>query len=134
MADLTITATSVLPGTNATKDSGIAGEAIVAGKAIYLDATTNHWFLSDNNATGKRVVNGIALNGASAGQPIDYQKGGDITIGATLVAGQDYWLSGTPGGICPRADIVTGMDPILIGIAKTTAVLTLSVVDVGVTI
>lgn len=134
MADYTVVSTSVLPGANAVKDSGIAGEAIVAGKAIYLDATTNRWFLSDNNATGKRAVNGIALNAASAGQPVDYQKSGDITIGATLVAGADVWLSGTPGGLCPRADIVTGMDPVLVGIAKTTAILTLSVVDVGVTI
>lgn len=134
MTDLAITATSVLPGSNAVKDSGIAGEAIAAGKAIFLNTTTNRWMLSDNNGTGTRIVNGIALNAAAVGQPVDYQKGGDITIGATLVAGTDYWLSGTPGGIAPRVDLVTGMDPILIGIAKTTAILTLAVTDVGVTL
>lgn len=134
MADLTITTTAVLPGTNAILDSGIAGETIAAGKVVFLNTTTNRIMLSDNNGTGTRTVTGIALNAASTGQPVDYQKGGDITIGATLVAGTDYWLSGTPGGLAPRADIVTGMDPVLVGIAKTTTVLTIAIVDVGVTI
>lgn len=66
MADITVTPANVLPGTNAGIDSGIAGEAIAAGKTIYLNATTNRWMLSDNNGTGTRQVHGIALNAASA--------------------------------------------------------------------
>lgn len=95
MADLTITAASVVAGSNATRDTGIAGETITAGKAVFLNAATNRWMLSDNNGTGTREVKGIALNGASANQPLAVLKDGDITIGATLVAGTDYWLSAT---------------------------------------
>jgi len=134
MADITVTPANVLPGSNAGIDSGIAGETIAAGKTVYLNTTTNRWMLSDNNGTGTRQVNGIALNAASVGQPISIQKSGDITIGATIVAGQDYWLSGTPGGICPRADLTTGMDPVLVGIAKSTTVLAISTIDPGVTL
>jgi hypothetical protein len=134
MTDLTITPANVLPTSTSGIDYGFAGETIAAGKTVYLNATTNRWMLSDNNGTGTRQVHGIALNGASAGQPVTVQKSGDITIGATVVVGQDYWLSGTPGGICPRADLTTGMDPVLIGIAKTTSVIAIGIQDAGVTI
>jgi hypothetical protein len=76
----------------------------------------------------------VALHAAAANQPLAIQKAGDITIGAALTAGVDYWLSATPGGIAPRADVTTGMDPILIGVAKSATVLTLAILDVGVTL
>ena len=134
MVDLTITAASVVAGSNSARDSGTAGEAITAGQAVYLDTATNRWMLSDNNGTGTRSVKGIALNGAAAGQPIAVLKGGDITIGATLVAGTDYWLSATPGGICPRADLAAGMDTVQIGVAKSTTVLAVAIQDPNVTL
>ncbi|MDW9483202.1 hypothetical protein GOB57_31800 [Sinorhizobium meliloti] len=134
MADLSINSALVVGGTNSTRDTGTAGEAITAGQSIYLDATTNKWMISDNNGTGTRTVHGISLNRASLNQPVSIHKSGDITIGATLVAGTDYWLSGTAGGICPRADLVAGMDAIQIGIAKSTTVLSVDIQDPGVTL
>ena len=134
MADLTITPASVVAGTNAVRDIGTAGETIIAGKAIYFDAATNKWKLSDNNATGTRQVHAVALNGASLNQPVSVAKGGDVTIGATLVPGTAYYLSATAGGICPVADLATGMDAILIGLAKSTTVLAIDVQDSGVTL
>jgi len=134
MADISVTPSTVIAGSNATRDIGIAGETIVAGKAVFLNASTNRWMLSDNNGTGTRQVSGIALNGASANQPVSVIKYGDLTIGATLVAGTDYWLSATAGGICPRADLATGMDAIQIGVAKSTSVLAVAIQDPGVTL
>jgi hypothetical protein len=134
MTDIVITPANVLAGTNSTRDIGTAGEAIVAGKAVYFDSAVNKWKLSDNNGTGTRQVHGVALNGASLNQPVSIAKGGDVTIGATLVAGLDYWLSATAGGICPRADLATGMDTILIGVAKSTTVLAIGIQDSGVTL
>jgi len=134
MADLTITAASVVAGTNSTRDHGTAGETITAGKAVFLDATTNKWMLSDNNGTGTRTVNGIALNGASLNQPLAIHKSGDITIGATITAGTAYYLSATAGGICPVADLASGMDAVLIGIAKSATVLAVDIQDPGVTL
>lgn len=128
MADITITAANVLAASNAERDQGIAGETITAGKPIYLNSTTNRWMLADSNAASAeaRQAKAIALNGASAGQPVAFQKSGDITIGATLVAGTAYFLSDTPGGICPLADVGSGEYVVLIGIAKSTSVLQLS--------
>lgn len=134
MTDLAITNTAVLPGSNAVIDYGFAGETIIAGKTVFLNTTTNRWMLSDNNGSGTRSVKGAALNGASVGQPVTVQKGGDITLGAVLTAGVAYYASSTPGGICPVADLVSGMDPILIGVAKTTSILTIGIQDPGVTL
>jgi hypothetical protein len=43
-------------------------------------------------------------------------------------------LSGTAGGICPRADVTSGDDPIRIGYAKTTSVLVIDIANMGVTL
>ncbi|NTF69382.1 hypothetical protein [Rhizobium rhizogenes] len=134
MADITITPANVVAGTNATRDIGTAGEAIIAGKAVYFDTAVNKWKLSDNNGTGTRQVHGIALNGASLNQPVSVAKGGDVTIGATLTPGVAYYLSATAGGICPVADLATGMDTILIGLAKSATVLGIDIQDSGVTL
>jgi hypothetical protein len=129
MADLTITAGNVVAGSNAQRAAGTAGEAIAAGKAVYLSSTTGKWMLADSNsATAEaRRATGIALNGASNNQPIDVQTSGDITIGATIVAGTAYYLSDTPGGICPLADVGAGEYVCLLGIGSSTTVLALNI-------
>jgi erythromycin esterase-like protein len=134
MTDIVITAANVLAASNAERDQGIAGETITAGKAIYLAATTNRWMLADSNsATAEaRQAKAIALNGASVGQPVAFQKSGDITIGGTLTAGQAVYLSDTPGGLCPLADVGSGEYVCLIGLAKSTSVLAMGIQYPGV--
>ena len=128
MADLTITAANVVASANAVRESGTAGATITAGQLVYLDTTDMKYKLADNNgAAALRVPNGIALNGAANNQPLVIQKAGDITIGATMTAGVAYYLSDTPGGICPVADLASGEYPCIIGIAKSTSLL-----DVGI--
>lgn len=129
MVDISITAANVVAGSDSTRTSGIAGEAITAGQAVYLSSTTNKWMLadSDSSTAEARRAAGIALNGAALNQPVAVLKAGEITIGGTLVAGTAYYLSGTPGGICPAADIGTGEYVCLIGLAKTTSVLAVGI-------
>ncbi|HEV7323532.1 MAG TPA: hypothetical protein VGN91_00550 [Bosea sp. (in: a-proteobacteria)] len=129
MADLTITAANVVAGANASVANGVAGEAVTAGKPVYLSATTKKWMLADSNsATAEaRKATGVALNGAALNQPVAIQTGGDITIGATLTPGAAYYLSDTPGGICPLADVGAGEYVCLLGLAKSTSVLTLDI-------
>ncbi|MGB3486673.1 MAG: hypothetical protein WBA37_11885 [Xanthobacteraceae bacterium] len=136
MTDLTITATNVVAGTNAVRDSGNAGEAIAAGQAVYRSSTTNKWMLADSDAATAEAkkATGIALNGAALNQPLAVLKSGDITIGATLTAGTAYYLSNTPGGICPVADVGAGEDVCLLGLAKSTTVLTVAIQAPGVTL
>lgn len=136
MVDLTITAANVVAGSNAVKKSGIGGEVVAAGKAVYLSSTTKKWMLADSNsATAEaKKAGGIALNGCALDQPLVVQTAGDITLGATLVAGSPYYLSETPGGIEPAADLTTGENVCLIGLAKSTAVLSIDIQAPGVTL
>ncbi|MCB1394385.1 hypothetical protein [Nitrobacter sp.] len=136
MTDIAITAASVVAGSNAVRDSGSAGETITAGQAVYRSSTTNKWMLADSDsatAEAKRAT-GIALNGAALNQPLTVLKSGDITIGATLTAGTAYYLSNTPGGICPVADVGSGEDVCLLGLAKSTTVLAVAIQSPGVTL
>lgn len=126
MTDISITAASVIgDGTNV--KSGQAGEALAAGKAVYKSSSTNKWMLADSNsATAEaRVATGIALNGAALNQPVDVATGGLITIGATVTGGTAYFLSDTPGGICPFADVGSGEYSQIIGIATSATVMRL---------
>jgi hypothetical protein len=89
---------------------------------------------SNSGTAAAKTAGGIALNGASLNQPLAVQKSGDITIGATLTAGARYYLSETAGGIQPEADLASGEYVCLIGLAKSTTVLAISIQAPGVTL
>lgn len=126
MAELSITPASCLPGAGAVIESGNAGGTITAGMAVYKAADGTIVATDADSATvAARQAIGIALNGASAGQPVNYMKmGGEITIGATMTAGLTYYLSGaTAGSLCVLADVGASEYLCVAGIAKSTTVL-----------
>ncbi len=129
MADLTITAANVAPGTNASIDrSYLAGATITAGQTVYLDTTTTTWKLADANLSqAAAVLGGVALHGASSGQPLAVQTRGQITIGATVAVGTIYQLSATAGGIAPSADAVSGWYTSTLGVAITTGIIDINI-------
>jgi len=136
MADISITAANVKLVSGPTRRIS-AGAAVTAGQVLYQAGATKKAGLADNdNATAEvRAVYGLALNGAAADQPIEAAiNGAVVNLGAVLTAGVDYYLSGTPGAICPRADVTTGDDPVRIGIALTPSNLQLDFADPGVTL
>ena len=134
MADLSITAASVLAGSGATTEPGSLGATITSGQVIYKDTADSLFKLADNNSAtaAARSPYGIALNGGATGQPCKVLREGDITIGSTLTAGVTYYLSDTPGGICPVADLASGEYPTIIGIAISTTVLRVKIQSSGV--
>jgi hypothetical protein len=136
MADLSITAANVIAGSGAKKKLGAAGATIVAGKVVYLDASDSEYKLADcDSATAAiRSPAGIALNGASDGQPLVIIEEGPVAIGATMTAGTTYYLSPTAGGICPVADVLAGDYPVIIGVATSTTVLNVNIQEAGVAI
>lgn len=136
MVDITITPANVIAGSNASRINGVAGVAITAGQLVYKDSTTQKFLLSDtNSATAEaRQPIGVALHAAAINQPLAVLTKGDITIGATLVAGTDYYASDTPGGICPRADVGATEQVTLVGLAKSTSVLAVAFQYSGVTL
>jgi hypothetical protein len=129
MTDIVITASAVVAGNGAQTKTGIAGAAIAAGDIVYLDtATTGKWQLADSDAAsaearGQTANIGVALNGAAANQPVVVLVGGPVTVGAVLTAGTAYYLSDTPGKLCPVADISGGDYFTLMGLAASTSVL-----------
>ncbi|MER9188651.1 hypothetical protein [Mesorhizobium australicum] len=129
MTDIAITAANVVAGANAVIENGYASAAITAGQVVYRDASAKYNLADTDSATALvRKPRGIALNGAAVGQPVAVQKSGDITIGATVTKGVAYYLSGTPGGICPVADVAAGDYPAVIGIATSASVLSINIV------
>ena len=136
MTDISITAANVKLVSGSTR-TGIAGATITAAQALYQEASSKKMKLSDNdNATAEvRALAGLALLGSLLDQPIVYAENGAVVdVGAILTAGVEYYVSGTAGGICPRADVTTGDDPIRVGIALTTSRLQLDFADPGVTL
>lgn len=129
MADLAITAANCKQASG-TKTTGVSGETVTAGQAVFPDTTStpaNKMMKADANAAtaAARRPTGIALHASLADQPLSYQTGGDITIGATVVPATVYILSATPGGIAPVSDLVTGMELSIIGYAKDASTITL---------
>lgn len=128
MADLTITAASVVAGSGSITTTGTLGETVTAGQAVCKNSS-GLWVKADSNSATAllRQATGIALNGGAVSQPVRVLTGGPITIGATLTAGVAYYLSDTAGGICPVADIGSGEYVCLIGIAASTSVLNVDI-------
>ena len=129
MTDITITPANVVSGSNASIASGTAGEAITAGDVVYLASATKKFMLEDADsvtAEARKAI-GIALNGASLNQPVDVLTGGDITLGAVLTPGQAAYLSDEPGKMCPLADLATGDYVCMLGLAKSSSILTVDV-------
>jgi hypothetical protein len=129
MTDISITAANVVAGATAKKAFGLAGATITAGQWVYLDSVnTGKWQLADSNgAAALRRPDGVALNSASVNQPISVATAGPVTIGGTLTAGVAYYMSDTPGGMCPVADVGTGEYACILGIATSA-----TVIDIGI--
>lgn len=131
MANLSITAASVKKGNNAQTARGIAGVTITAGQVVYLNPATGKVELADANTVGQAQVKGVALHGALADQPVEYQYGGEMYIGASVTVGLIYCLSATAGAIAPSADLTSGDYTTILGVASTTSILKLALFASG---
>lgn len=123
MADLTVTAASVL-FTSGTKESSYnAGESVTAGQCVYLSASST-WLKAQCDGTAVEAGSsdlGIALHAAGAGQPLAVAKtGSTINIGATTSKNTVYFVSATAGGVMPVADLATGNRIARLGYATAT--------------
>lgn len=136
MADLSITAASVVKGSGATVNNlKLAGETITAGMSVYLKSTDDRWYKAQSDGTAEEAGSGglaVALNGASAGQPLFVQTAGTITIGATVAVGTVYVVSAAYGGICPVADLVSTRYLSILGYASAAGTLTINTNATGV--
>ncbi len=123
MADISITAANVISRGKSLPRK--AGATIAQGEVVYADVAAGNCKLADNDSATAAVRSplGIALNAAANGQPLQVHTKGPIVIGATLIPGLGYYLSGTPGKICPIGDLSTGDYPVFLGFATSATVL-----------
>jgi len=136
MADLAITAASVVKGAGATTAQGTAGATIAAGMVLYAD-TANSSVLKPADANLSALaatVAGIALHAALVNQPIVYITAGPLTVNAVLTAGKEYVASATDsvGAIAPIADLAAGWYTSLLGYASSTTVLNVNILNSGI--
>lgn len=134
MAAISVTASSVAPGTNCATATGTAGATITAGQPLWMDESASNVLKladCDLSAAAATVV-GISLHGASSGQPITYATSGFVTFNAVLTAGKAYVAGATAGEINPIADLTTNWRTSLLGIAHSTTSLKLVIYNSGV--
>lgn len=126
-----ITPANVAPGAGATFIDGIAGGALPDGAAVYLDTATNTYKLCDADVLATSLCAGITTHDAATGQPIRVQNGGDMTLG-TMTLAVAYYVGTGAGEIVPVADIGSGDFVSLIGIAISTTVIRIRILNSGV--
>ena len=133
MADVSVTAASVAPGTDTQYADGFLGASVTAGQTVYLDTSTSTYKLADANASSTTAnAAGIAMNGGASGQPVKVAIGGSINPGFSVTTGSVYVLSATAGGIAPVADLASGHYPVIVGIGVSATSLKLSMFKGGV--
>lgn len=120
MADISVTASSVVPTSTAKRLTKTAAVAITAGQVVYVNAS-DQLALADNDAsTTTATAVGVALNSCAANQPCSYATEGNVTFNAVLTAGTIYVLSSTAGGIAPAADLASADYVTIVGVASST--------------
>ena len=130
MADLTITASNLVAGTGATIATGVAGEAIAAGDAVYIDTADNNDLKKCQHVGTALEANavGIALAAALDTATVTYITEGDLCFGTLLGVGTVYVVSATFGLIAVAADAGAADYLTDLGVATGTAVLSVKIV------
>ena len=133
--DISVTPGSVVVGTGATTMDVTAGETITAGQVCYLDATdSNKAKLAITTNAATAYARGIALHGASSGQPLRLLVSGNFNPGGTAVVGKVYIVSDAAGGIAPVTDTGTGEYVTVIGIGTTASNIKVNFIVSGVAV
>lgn len=139
MADLAVTASQLLPASDAVLDGGTSGEAIAQGDWLYLKASDSRLYKADNDAAAAEAADvvGQALTAAAAaGQPVRYAKGGTVVqgAGAAPVRGTVYVLSATAGKACPAADLASGKRVTVLGVGDAANGIKMQIHRSGITV
>ena len=138
MSDLAVTGTQVVKASNASVTNGTAAQTITAGQTVYQNAS-GFFALAQGNASATATVTGIALNPAAANQPIQVLTAGGFSSmnsisGFSGFSGMVYVLSAAnPGGIAPNADLVTGNQVSVLGVASSPTLIQVQLQNSGAT-
>lgn len=128
MADISVTAASVVPATTGNTRSIIAGETLTAGLLVYRNSADGRaWKASTASLAASQII-GVTLDGGGAGQPVTVQTSGDYTAGGTVAVGTVYVVSDTGGAIAASADNGAGDFCSVFGIGISTTKIRIGIV------
>lgn len=128
MADISVTAGSVVPATSGNTRQMIAGTTLTAGQLVYRNSADGRaWTASTASLAASQIV-GVTLDGGAAGQPVTVQTSGDYTVGGTVAIGTVYGVGDNAGGIAPVSDNGAGDFCSVFGIGITTAKIRIGIV------
>lgn len=137
MANLPVTAANVIPSA---LNNGIsrltAGVNITAGQVLYRDANNLAQLAGALIVVSGTPITpiGIAVNSATAGQPVDYVASDpDFSPGASFPqfgtgTSNVYVLSQTPGSLCLPGDLGPGAQPVIMLLPNGTNTAVLQIV------
>lgn len=128
MADLSVTAANVRGYGD--RLTGVAGGTILQGQTLRKNTSGQIVVSSDDSAINAATA-GIALNAASANQPVEYQSSGLIDMGATVAIGKVY-VQSTTGGVAPVDDIAGSEFITIVGVGTAANRLKIGIVQSGV--
>ena len=116
-----ITATSVIASAKAQISEATAGDTITQGNLLYLDANSRAVRADADASAASAEVVGMALSSSVSGAKVRYVTyDPELTPGGTLVVGEIYAASSTPGGFTTISTPITGNYTSVIGIATST--------------
>ena len=133
MADLTIAAANTVADYQAKIKTGVAGEAISAGEALYIDSTDDDELkLAKHDGTeAEAQAVGIALADALNAAAVTYILEGELALGSILTAGVVYGLSATYGAVAPITDTGSADYVTVLGVAKSAGTLEVQIIISG---
>lgn len=81
--------------------TGIAGETLAVGEAVYIKAADSRLWKADTDADESTFsFVGIIVTGGNAGDTVYYARPGDVATGLSLLTvGSSYYLTATAGAI-----------------------------------
>ncbi len=136
MADISPAAANIVADYQAKIKSGVAGESISAGEAIYIKAADDDelWIAKHDCTAIEAVAVGIAIADAADGAAVTYIVSGELALGSVLTAGVVYGLSATYGAIAPITDTGSSDYVTVLGVAKSAGTLEVSIIVSGATL
>lgn len=128
MADLIVTASSVLSSQPLNAQRAVASVAITAGQPVYKKSDGTISLSQANGIAPSNSVTGVAINNAAVGQPIAYvATDPSFTPGFTALSGDVIYVSDNVGMVTKTyADVLAGSTVIALGTMTTTTTMNLN--------
>lgn len=133
--EISITAANVQPSGGGLNTSTVTpivfGATVTEMMPLYLAADGNYE-LGNCGAAATSQIAGVSLSAGGDGDSGLMAKTGAVVVsGATLTAGETYFLSDTNGKITPASNLSSGDYLTMIGIALTTSLMLIYIVNTG---